>query len=384
ASQTINVQDVTAPVIAPLPAISTINCPAVPSFATATATDACGGTVTLTFEDVTTTSTACPLKYSITRTWTAKDNCNNTSTASQTINVQDVTAPVIATLPAISTINCPDVPSFATATATDACGGTVTLTFADVTTTSTACPLKYSITRTWTAKDNCNNTSTASQTINVQDVTAPVIAPLPAISTINCPAVPSFATATATDACGGTVTLTFEDVTTASSTCPLKYSITRTWTAKDNCNNTSTASQTINVQDVTAPVIATLPAISTINCPAVPSFATATATDACGGTVTLTFEDVTTTSTACPLKYSITRTWTAKDNCNNTSTASQTINVQDVTAPVIAPLPAISTINCPAVPSFATATATDACGGTVTLTFEDVTTASTACPLKYS
>ena len=379
ASQTINVQDVTAPVFAPLPAISTINCPAVPNFATATATDTCGGTVTLTFADVTTPGT-CAGNYSITRTWTAKDTCNNTSTASQTINVQDVTAPVIASLPDISTINCPAVPNFATATATDACGGTVTLTFADITTLGT-CAGNYSITRTWTAKDTCNNTSTASQTINVQDVTAPVIATLPAISTINCPAVPNFATATATDACGGTVTLTFADITTLG-TCAGNYSITRTWTAKDTCNNTSTASQTINVQDVTAPVIATLPAISTINCPAVPNFATATATDACGGTVALTFADVTTPGT-CAGNYSITRTWTAKDTCNNTSTASQTINVQDVTAPVIAPLPTISTINCPAVPNFATATATDVCGGTVTLTFADVTTPGT-CAGNYS
>ena len=199
---------------------------------------------------------------------------------------------MIATLPAPSTINCPSTPNFANATATDACGGTVTLTFADVTTPG-SCLGNYSITRTWTAKDNCNNTSTASQTINVQDVTPPVIATLPAPSTINCPSTPNFANATATDACGGTVTLTFADVTTPGS-CLGNYSITRTWTAKDNCNNTSTASQTINVQDVTPPVIATLPAPSTINCPSTPNFANATATDACGGTVTLTFTDVTT------------------------------------------------------------------------------------------
>jgi hypothetical protein len=30
------------------------------------------------------------------------------------------------------------------------------------------------------------------------------------------------------------------------------------------------------------------------------------------------------------------RTWTATDSCGNSSTASQTINVQDKTAPVIA------------------------------------------------
>jgi hypothetical protein len=38
--------------------------------------------------------------------------------------------------------------------------------------------------------------------------------------------------------------------------------------------------QTINVQDKTAPVIAAT-ALSTIDCPATPVFAVATATDAC-------------------------------------------------------------------------------------------------------
>jgi hypothetical protein len=87
-----------------------------------------------------------------------------------------------------------------------------------------------------------------------------VIAALPANSTIDCPATPVFAVATATDACGSAFTLTSADVTTNGS-CAGSYSITRTWTATDSCGNSSTASQTINVQDKTAPVIAALPTI---------------------------------------------------------------------------------------------------------------------------
>jgi hypothetical protein len=71
--------------------------------------------------------------------------------------------------------------------------------------------------------------------------------------TIDCPATPVFAVATATDA-GSAFTLTSADVTTNGS-CAGSYSITRTWTATDSCGNSSTASQTINVQDKTAPVI---------------------------------------------------------------------------------------------------------------------------------
>src|ERR1043166_5347210 len=86
---------------------------------------------------------------------------------------------------------------------------------------------------------------------------------------------------------------------------------------------------------------------------------------------------------ACAGSYSVTRTWTATDACGNSSTAAQTINVQDVTAPVIAALPAASTINCPATPVFAVATASDACGSAFTLTSSD-STAPGACAGSYS
>ncbi len=369
ASQTINVQDTSAPEIAALPAPSTIACPATPQFAQATAIDACGSTFTLTFNDVTTPG-ACANSYTVVRTWTATDVCGNTSTASQSITVTDTTPPVIAALPAPSTVNCPAQPQFAQATATDGCGGNVTLTFADVTTNG-QCAGSYSVTRTWTATDACGNTATATQTIDVIDNTAPVIAALPAPSSIDCSSQPQFAQATATDACGSAFTLTFADVTTPGA-CANTYTTVRTWTATDACGNTSTASQTITVTDTVAPVIAALPAPSTINCPAQPEFAVATATDNCGSTF-LTFADVTTPG-ACAGSYSVTRTWTATDQCGNSSNASQTINVIDNTAPVISTLPATSTISCPAQPEFAQASAVDACGSAFTLTSADVTT----------
>ncbi|MFV8466359.1 gliding motility-associated C-terminal domain-containing protein [Flavobacterium sp. LB1P62] len=378
-SQIINVIDNTAPMIRTLPEVSTITCPETPNFITATATDNCGSDVKLTFSDVTTNG-ACAGSYSVTRTWTATDACGNASTASQTINVQDTTAPVIAALPEASTITCPAMPVFAQAIATDGCGSNVSLAFEDKTTNG-QCAGSYSVTRTWKATDACGNAATATQTINVQDITAPIIAPLPEASTISCPAAPAFSQAIATDGCGSTVTLAFEDKTT-NGQCAGSYSITRTWTATDTCGNAAMASQTINVQDTTAPVIAALPEASTISCPAAPVFATATAIDNCGSIVTLAFEDKTTNGT-CVGSYSVTRTWTATDTCGNASTATQTINIQDTTAPVIAALPPASTISCPTTPVFASATATDNCGSIVTLAFEDKTTNST-CTSSYS
>ncbi|MCL9804241.1 VWA domain-containing protein, partial [Flavobacterium amniphilum] len=275
-------------------------------------------------------------------------------------------APVLSTLPGPSTINCPATPNFTTPTVINGCVGS-SLTFNDVRTNGN-CAGSYSVTRTWTASNACF-TATASQTINVQDVTAPVIDPLPGPSTINCPATPVFAQATATDACGSAFTLTFNDVRT-NGNCAGSYSITRTWTAKDACNNTSTATQVINVQDITAPVINPLPGPSTINCPATPSFAQATASDACGSSFTLTYNDVRTEGN-CVGSYSITRTWTAKDACNNTSTATQVINVQDVTAPVLSNAPQDITVECSTIPTAAVLTATDTCDPNPVVTFAE-------------
>jgi len=379
ASQTITVEDNTAPAISALPGPSSIECPATPAFTTPTATDACDPSPSLTFNDVTSPG-ACPQEYSVTRTWTATDHCNNSSQASQTISVTDNAAPVISALPGPSSVECPATPVFTTPIATDACDPSPSLTFNDVTTPG-ACPQEYSVTRSWTATDDCNNSSQASQTISVTDNTAPVISGLPGPSSVECPATPAFTTPTATDACDPSPSLTFNDVTTPGA-CPQEYSVTRTWTAIDDCGNSSQASQTISVTDNTAPVISGVGGPSTIQCPATLIFSNPTATDACDATPTLTFNDVT-TSGACPQEYSVTRTWTATDDCGNSSQASQTITVEDNTAPVISTLPGPSSAECPATSSFTTPTATDACDPAPSLVFNDVTTPG-ACPQEYS
>src|SRR2546426_6944159 len=131
----------------------------------------------------------------------------------------------------------------------------------------------------------------------------PLTRPVALPSSIECPAVPVFASPTASDTCG-TATLAFTD--SSSGTCPVVH--VRTWTATDACGHTSTASQTISVADTTPPTISAVPGPSTIECPAVPVFASPTASDTCG-TATLTFAD--SSSGTCPVVH--VRTWTATD-----------------------------------------------------------------------
>ncbi|WP_309612637.1 gliding motility-associated C-terminal domain-containing protein [Flavobacterium sp.] len=348
-SQIITVNDTTPPTITGIPAPVTVTCAAdVPtaSIASVTASDNCAGTVTVVVNDVTTPG-LCANKFTITRTWTATDICGNSTSSSQVITVNDSTPPTITRTPAPITLSCAaDVPvaSAASVTATDNCGGTVTKSVNDVITPG-SCANKFTVTRTWIATDVCGNSATSTQIITVNDTAAPTITGTPSPVTVTCAAdVPaaSIASVTATDNCGGTVTKSVNDVTTPG-TCANRFTVTRTWTATDVCGNSSTSTQIITVNDTTPPVISSLPATSTINCPAIPSFATPTATNNCDSDYTLSFVD-NRTNGACNGTYSVTRTWTATDACGNSSTKSQTINVQDITPPTFT-VPGPITVN---------------------------------------
>ncbi len=359
--------DRTAPVIDQLPEISKIECPDSLEFVQATASDNCGGDVALSFSDAMIPG-KCSGSYTMIRTWTATDSCNNSSTATQTIEVEDNTDPVITGIPDISTIECPSTPEFTTPKALDTCDDQVELTYVDSITPG-KCAGSYSVTRTWTATDDCGNTATAYQTINVEDTTAPAISSLPEITKIQCPAIPEFETPTVTDACDKDVNLTYVD-TIVPGNCLQNYTVIRTWTATDSCGNSATASQSIGVEDNLAPVFEELPGESTITCPSTPEFAQPVATDDCGGIVTLTYRDVT-SSGNCEGNYSVTRTWTANDSCGNSATASQTINVEDVTPPIISELPDSARVECPLQAEFTTPTVTDSCDMSPTLSYED-------------
>src|SRR5947199_7812105 len=107
-----------------------------------------------------------------------------------------------------------------------------------------------------TATDECGNSSSSIQTITVDDETAPVITSIPADVTVSCSsAVPAAndGAVVSSDNCSGTPVITHNDVVTPG-TCINRYSIARTYTATDECGNSSSSIQTITVDDETAPV----------------------------------------------------------------------------------------------------------------------------------
>jgi hypothetical protein len=298
-----------------------------------TASDGCGGSVTIAYNGQTSAPGACPDASTITRQWTATDACGNTKTVTQRITVIDSQKPNFVSVPANITVQCSAIPTPATPTATDNCDAVVAITYNGETTTAGACANAYTLTRRWTAEDNCGNTRSISQRIAVVDNGKPVFTAFPANTTITCDEnPPAVGSPTASDGCG-TATVTYLGQSTTGGNCPGSYQIRRTWSATDACGNTTAATQTIQVSDNGAPVFVTVPGPITIECnQPLPPLVNPTASDACGGYVHITFLGNVPTGSGCAADYTVTRTWRAQDLCGNTATAMQVITVVPVPA----------------------------------------------------
>src|SRR5205823_5478614 len=137
-----------------------------------------------------------------------------------------------------------------------------------------------------------------------------------------------------------TVSLLSETITNQS--CANRYTLLRTYQAIDASGNIATCVQAITVDDETAPIITVSPANTAASCAsAVPAAddSAVTATDNCGGTVTVTHDADAISAQSCANRYTISRVYHATDACGNSTNVTQTITVNDITAP---------SINCPA------------------------------------
>src|SRR5690554_5447914 len=321
-TRTVNVVDTTAPTITLVGANpQTIEACGTYNELGAMANDPCFGDISGSIIiDASAVNTAVVGTYTV--TYNVTDAAGNVATqVTRTVNVVDTTGPVpdIATLPNATgecsvTVSAP--------TASDGCFGTITGTTTD--------PLTYNTqgtyTITWTYDDGKGNTSTQTQTVIVDDVTAPT----PDVATLVDVTAPCEVTTltppTATDNCGGTVTVTHD------ATLPIiTQGITVvTWTYTDENNHVSTQTQNVIITDNTAPIpdVANLPDV-TAQCE-VTTLTAPTATDNCGGTVTVSHNatlPITTQGTTVV-------TWTYTDVNGNASTQTQHVVITDNTVPV--------------------------------------------------
>ena len=356
-SQTITRKDRTAPTIVCTGTDVTIECDQTPEFGDASAEDNCQDP-TVSSSDVTVFDDDCT--QVITRTWTADDGCGNTNTCSVTVTRKDKTAPTITCTGADVTIECDETPDFGSASAEDNCQDP-TVSSSDVTVSDDGCT--QVLTRTWTADDGCGNTNTCSVTVTRKDRTAPVLEACPSDLTVECEGdVPAMATLQANDACSNATVLPISGIATLD----CGFIISRTWTATDDCGNSTSCSQSIRVKDTMAPDVV-CPPDATIECAenldiSTSVFGFASATDNCDDDVAV-IPSGTIVPGDCPANYTMVRTWTATDECDNVATCVQRIKVEDTTPPEIT-CPANVEIECDMLDELqntGTATATDIC-----------------------
>ncbi len=305
-------------------------------------------------------------------TYTATDDCGNSTTVVRNINIIDTTAPVLSGVPADATVECSDIPAPAEPTASDNCDLEVNIELSEVIVPFNSCT--YYIVRTWTATDECGNTDVESQTLTVTDTTAPVLSGQDNELTLECNIAASIIAPTATDNCDENV-LIVPSSETIPGDCANEWTEVYTWTAYDNCENSAVRILTIHYQDTTAPILSGVPANTTVECDEIPAPEDVTADDNCDDEVPVTYSA--TATEGCP--YTITRVWTAVDDCGNEVSATQILTVIDVTDPIISGVPESSTIQCGEIPAPADVTAEDNCDDNVDIDVNDVVT-SEGCP----
>jgi hypothetical protein len=262
------------------------------------------------------------------------------------VGLIDNAAPFIFNVPPDVTVDCNDIPSLPTTIkGVDNCDPSVEVIFEEKIINPNACP--YVIERTWTAYDDCGNSSQRTQRITVEDTKAPLITvkhpllvglPNDGELIFDCDNMPEFKVTDveAIDDCSE-VQIEFVDLVREQGDCLEEGYIAKMicgWEAKDACGNTSNFNIVIFVVDTKAPDLLNIPDDITVNLDqneAIPSIATVIGTDNCDESVRITYEE-THQDGVCGSE--IIRTWKGFDDCGNKTIKSQKITlIEDCTCP---------------------------------------------------
>jgi gliding motility-associated-like protein len=276
---------------------------------------------------------ACP--ETITRIYSVTDDCGNQITVTQLILITDPFPPT-ASNPAPVAVQCiGDVPAPDITVVTDAAdnNGDPIVTWEDDTSDGFTCP--QVITRRYRVTDLCGNFIFVEQTITINDDIAPAGTAPVAVAVQCLTDVPAPNTALVTgvsDNC--TVTPLVEHLSDVSNgqTCP--EVITRTYRITDDCGNFTDVTQTITINDDTAP-LGTAPAAVTVECigdvPVADIALVTGVSDNCTAAPVVAFVSDASDGNTCA--EVITRTYSITDACGNVTLVTQTITIDDTTDP---------------------------------------------------
>ncbi|RME97459.1 MAG: T9SS C-terminal target domain-containing protein, partial [Bacteroidetes bacterium] len=318
----------------------------------------CDGDITVSPTEVRTDGD-CVNQFRLVRTWTFTDRCGNTSSVSQTIEVDDTTAPVI-TAPAMDeTVECDGagnldeldawLASNGGAEATDNCLGLRWIN--DFDGLSDECGATGEATVTFTAIDDCGNQASTTATFTIEDTRPPMITgPLPngATMEVECnlrdpnwnPFSITVDDLDISDECSGNaeINVDYEEVLLEEGECGVSdfLSLWRCrWTATDDCGLSTTYTIFVRIIDTRPPVWleSTFPPDQALSCEEDIPFVEPQAEDACAD-VEVTFRERIIPGD-CTHSFTVVRTWTATDGCGNATSRDQRFNISDETPPVL-------------------------------------------------
>jgi len=279
-----------------------------------------------------------------------KDTAGNIATGQVSLQVADVTAPVILSVPGPITVsadgNCQGVvPNvLGSVSASDNCTPAGQL-IKEQTPAAGTVLVKGSYTIAVSVKDAAGNVASGQVSLQVADVTAPVILSVPGPITVsadgNCQGVvPNvLGNVIASDNCTPASQLVKQQ-TPAAGTVLDKGSYTIAISVKDAAGNVTTGQVSLIVADVTAPVILSVPGHITVsadsNCQGVvPNvLGNVIASDNCTPANQLVKQQVPAAGTVLA-KGSYTITVSVQDTAGNKTTQTIALTIADTTAPVI-------------------------------------------------
>jgi len=293
-------------------------------------TDFCAGTSTVTF--------------------TATDECGNFITTSADFTIMDVTDPQI-TCPLPVTLECNDAVNEAvitnwlsTVTATDECSEVnITSTYPNVFTPGCGDTGTYTV--EFMVTDDCDNSSTCTSIVTIEDESDPVFDLNPQDLVLECADGNNAAFIAAWIAANGNAVASDQcsDVTWVASAldpsegCGATENTPYVFTVTDACGNTSTRMASVIVENTTAPIV-TPPADITVECDGSGNgsellawLTTASGASDCGdvNVVSGLYNSI----SACGGASSETYIFTATDDCGNESTGLASFTIEDTMVP---------------------------------------------------
>lgn len=193
----------------------------------------------------------------ITVTFTATNTCGSFDTLA-VLTLQDTEAPTIISPPFDVVIECGSDEPLPELIAEDNCSSNVSITFSEAI-LGASCIGEETITRTWTATDDCGNSTSYVQIISYVDYTAPSFTIPAADLSVFCDGsgnlgdlnnwLSTNAGAAASDVCSNVIWS--NDFTTLNSNCTENVSVTVTFFATDDCGNQSSTQATFTIESTT-------------------------------------------------------------------------------------------------------------------------------------